>query len=667
MHDTRAGAEAQGESSPASATSTSGMEVLSLIDGGRGARHSSFLPIAHKLPIPIYITDPEGYIIYHNAAAAALWGQSPAPRQVRWWPTDGLLTRDGEPLALSDSPMAQVLETPEDAEPPQIVTQSSTGERVSFIPHSRPLTDADDKVIGAAHLLVDVSDRDRSAEDKHRLAAIVESSEDAIVSKQLDGTITSWNAAAERLFGYTADEIIGRSVLTLIPEDRQDEETRIIERLRRGERVEHFETLRRHKSGALIELSLTISPIKRSDGKIIGASKIARDITQRKQAEELLQQQAHRLEILNRVSRIISQDLDLDRIVQAVTDEATALSGAKFGAFFYNVIDADRGAYLLYALSGAPREAFDRFGMPRNTAIFAPTFEGGGIVRSADIRTDPRYGQSAPHHGMPQGHLPVVSYLAVPVMSVSGEVIGGLFFGHDEPDKFGPETETLVSAIAAQAAVAIDNARLHSAAQAEIDQRKRAESAKELLLHEIKHRVKNTLATIQALATQTLKGAPPEEKAAFVSRLHALSGAHDLLTLSDWHDIGIMALARQSLFAFAGKDQTRVSLDGPDVGLSANKALLLTMVLHELGTNAVKYGALSNETGHVEVRWKMMAAAERPTIALEWREAGGPPVQAPQHRGFGSRMIAAALHGSDGNVEFDYREDGLRVMLEIVV
>jgi two-component sensor histidine kinase len=248
----------------------------------------------------------------------------------------------------------------------------------------------------------------------------------------------------------------------------------------------------------------------------------------------------------------------------------------------------------------------------------------------------------------------------------SGEVIGGLFFGHDEPDCFAPETETLISAIAAQAAVAIDNARLHSAAQSEIAQRKAAEDAKELLLHEVKHRVKNTLATIQALATQTLKGTPAEERDAFINRLHALSLAHDLLTTSDWDEIGMTALARQSLAAFSGKGVARVSLEGPDIHLTANKALLLTMVLHELGTNAVKYGALSVEPGHVAIAWQEAETGRR-TLRLEWRESGGPPVSLPARRGFGSRMIEAALHGSEGHVEFDFREDGLRVMLDMVL
>ena len=349
-----------------------------------------------------------------------------------------------------------------------------------------------------------------------------------------------------------------------------------------------------------------------------------------------------------------------------MTDEATALSGAEFGAFFYNVLDPAGESYLLYALSGATRANFEKFGMPRNTALFAPTFEGRGIIRSPDIRKDPRYGRNSPHRGMPDGHLPVVSYLAVPVISASGEVIGGLFFGHAEPDRFAPETESLIAAIASQAAVAIDNARLHAAAQTEIASRKAAENARELLLHEVKHRVKNTLATIQALASQTLKGAPPAEKEAFVNRLHALSGAHDLLTLSDWQEIGIGALAERSLAAYLDKDRSRLRFAGPDIRLSANKALLLTMVLHELGTNAVKYGALSVEDGRVEISWRLNGG-ERPALDLEWRESGGPPVVAPSHCGFGSRMISAALHGSDGAAAFDYRPEGLRFTLTLVV
>ena len=364
----------------------------------------------------------------------------------------------------------------------------------------------------------------------YRLAAIIESSDDAIIGKGLDGIVTDWNAGAERIFGYAPDEIIGKSILTLIPADRRVEEDEIIGRLKQGERLEPFETVRHRKDGTLIDISLTVSPIKAADGSVIGASKIARDITKRKQTEALLAKQSEHMRTLNRVAKVFSRDLDLDRIVQAATDIGTELTGAKLGAFFYNVVDAAGESYQLYTLSGASREAFDHFGIPRNTAAFAPTFAGEEAIRSDDIRMDPRFGKSPPHHGMPAGRLPVVSYLAVPVISVSGEVLGGLFFAHDEPARFTADTENLVSAIAAQTAVAMDNARLHKAAQLEIEQRRRAEESKELLLHELKHRVKNTLTTIQAVAMQTFREAPRTELNAFLSRVHALSEAHDLLT-----------------------------------------------------------------------------------------------------------------------------------------
>jgi len=160
-------------------------------------------------------------------------------------------------------------------------------------------------------------------------------------------------------------------------------------------------------------------------------------------------------------ARVASAELDLERIVQNVTDAATEMINAQFGAFFYNVVNDAGESYTLYTISGVPREAFSRFPMPRNTAVFEPTFAGRGTVRSSDIRKDPRYGRNPPHNGMPAGHLPVVSYLAVPVIARSGEVLGGLFFGHEEEGVFTEAEEQIVEALAAQAAVAIDNARLY--------------------------------------------------------------------------------------------------------------------------------------------------------------------------------------------------------------
>ncbi len=183
------------------------------------------------------------------------------------------------------------------------------------------------------------------------------------------------------------------------------------------------------------------------------------------------------LEILNKNCVALSGELDLEKLLQAITDAGREVSGAAFGAFFYNAKDEHGESYMLYTLSGASRKAFEGFPMPRNTAVFSPTFGGGGIVRVADITQDERYGKSAPHHGMPPGHLPVRSYLAASVVSRSGEVIGGLFFGHPEPGIFTQDAEDILAGIAAQAAIAIDKARLYQQAQTEIATRKESEAA----------------------------------------------------------------------------------------------------------------------------------------------------------------------------------------------
>jgi serine phosphatase RsbU (regulator of sigma subunit) len=178
-------------------------------------------------------------------------------------------------------------------------------------------------------------------------------------------------------------------------------------------------------------------------------------------------------EALDQVARAIAARTELEEIVQQATDAATVLTGAQVGAFFYNVIGDDGAAYQLYTLSGAPREAFERFPMPRATGIFAPTFAGDPPVRLADVTADPRFGRNPPYHGMPRGHLPVRSYLAVPVKTSDGEVAGALFFGHPEPGVFGPQHEQLAVGIAAHAAIAIENARLYTAARRAFEDRDR--------------------------------------------------------------------------------------------------------------------------------------------------------------------------------------------------
>jgi PAS domain S-box-containing protein len=316
------------------------------------------------------------------------------------------------------------------------------------------------------------------------LSAIIESADDAIISKTLEGIITSWNKGAERIFGYTAEEMIGKPVTILIPSDHPDEESSILARLRRGERIEHYETVRVRKDGSLVDISLTVSPIKSPDGKIIGASKIARDITERKRAEEQLREQAEIIETVNHVGQTLAGELDLHKLVQAVTDAATEISGARFGSFFYNVLNEEGESYMLYTLSGVPRSAFAHFPMPRNTDIFAPTFKGEGMVLLADVKKDPRYGKNSPYYGMPEGHLPVTSYLAVPVVSRSGEVYGGLFFGHPDEGVFTERAACIVEGLAAQASVAMDNARLFDAVQRARNEAEQVAAEKERLYQE---------------------------------------------------------------------------------------------------------------------------------------------------------------------------------------
>jgi signal transduction histidine kinase/CheY-like chemotaxis protein len=238
-------------------------------------------------------------------------------------------------------------------------------------------------------------------------------------------------------------------------------------------------------------------PQRDDDGTVTGVVGVLQDVTERKLAELAVQEQADRFEKLNQVGLALAGESDLQRIVQAVTDVATDLCAAQFGAFFYNVVNAQGESYMLYTLSGVPRERFAGFGMPRNTAVFGPTFAGQGIVRVHDITRDPRYGHNAPHFGMPKGHLPVRSYLAVSVTSRTGEVLGGLFFGHPEPGVFTEKAERIVAGIAAQAAVAIDNARLHEQRLRLIEQLQEADRRKDEFIATLSHELRNPLAPLR--------------------------------------------------------------------------------------------------------------------------------------------------------------------------
>jgi len=309
---------------------------------------------------------------------------------------------------------------------------------------------------------------------------IVDSAVDtAIISTDIEGRVTSWSEGANRILGWTEKDMLGQPLDRLFP-DAKAAGARLGKE--RADAVAHGrgggeDGWRCRKDGSQIWAVGEMTPIRDDAGALVGFTKVLRDRTAQREAEQLIREERLTLEVLNRAGSALAAETDLAKLVQIVTDAGVQLTGAEFGAFFYNVLDDTGERYTLYTLSGASIEAFETFPMPRNTGVFGPTFRGEGVIRSDDITTDPRYGRNAPYHGMPDGHLPVHSYLAVPVIARTGEVIGGLFFGHKEIGVFNERSEQGLAGLAAEAAVAIDNTRLTQAMQREIEDRKRAEEA----------------------------------------------------------------------------------------------------------------------------------------------------------------------------------------------
>ncbi|WP_395646772.1 PAS domain S-box protein [Terricaulis sp.] len=431
--------------------------------------------VLEALPVAIYRTDAEGRLTFFNDAAADLWGFRPALGAKTWYGELKALTIEGKPLTPEETPIGISLRTGRPVRGMEVVLVRPDGERIPTMPYPTPLKDSDGKIIGAVILVIDLRDQQRARADTERLAAIVSSSDDAIVSKTLGGVITSWNASAERIFGYTAEEMIGQSILKLIPPDLHDEEKVIIAKISAGERMDHFETVRVGKDGRRIDVSLTVSPLRDPGGAIVGASKVARDVSDRKRAEEM----------------------------------------------------------------------------------------------------------------------------------------------------------------------------------------------QRLLLDELNHRIKNTLATVQAIAGQTLRrsSTPAEFVTSFNGRIQALSRAHRLLTGSSFQGAEVDQLVRDQLL-LGGADDQRITASGPSLMLEAQAALHLALVLHELGTNARKHGALSAPTGNVVVRWEVHTNGGR-TLLLKWTESGGPPVKAPSSRGFGTMLIEQSLQAHSGEVTMSYAETGVSCSIRL--
>lgn len=254
------------------------------------------------LPLAAYaVRAPDGVIIWFNSRAADLWGRTPVigDTDERFCGAHRLYHADGSSMAHCDTPVALALNTGASVHDEEVIIERPDGSRVSVSVHIDPIRDQNGAIVGVVNFFQDITGRKTTERANGLLAAIVGTSDDAIISKTLDGVITSWNKGAERIFGYSAEEAVGQNISMIIPHDRRKEETYILEQLRRGERVEHFETVRVTKEGKLVDISVAISAVKDADGRIIGASKVARDITERKQGERALAERGLLLDLSN--------------------------------------------------------------------------------------------------------------------------------------------------------------------------------------------------------------------------------------------------------------------------------------------------------------------------------------------------------------------------------
>ena len=300
--------------------------------------------LLEALPVAVYTTDAAGRITFYNRAAAELWGHHPEIGSSQWCGSWRLYWPDGRPLPHDQCPMAVALKEGREVRGVEAIAERPDGTRVRFRPYPTPLRDPSGRLVGAINLLMDVTERHDSELESARLAAIVVSSDDAIISKTLDGRITSWNAGATRIFGYEASEMIGESILRIIPPELHGEERVILARLQRGERIDHYETVRVAKDGRRVDVSLTVSPLRDRSGKVVGASKVGRDITDRKRAEKM--QRVLTDELAHRVKNTLAT-------VQAIANQSlvSAKSPADFVSSFTGRVQALAKAHTLLTRS----------------------------------------------------------------------------------------------------------------------------------------------------------------------------------------------------------------------------------------------------------------------------------------------------------------------------
>jgi two-component sensor histidine kinase len=372
------------------------------------------------------------------------------------------------------------------------------------------------------------------------------------------------------------------------------------------------------------------------------------------------------LEILNRTGSVLAAELDLDRIIESVVDAGIELTEAQFGAFFCGASQSGKEHYGKVELAGL-RDAFAALNIRE---ICAPAFREGQTIRLDNIAVEQG------HDGTPftldaTSDTPVIrSILAVPVVLRTGDTHGILVFGHELAGMFNRRSERLLAGLTAQAAIALENSRLYHNAQSEIEERKQAQTQQSLLIRELHHRVKNTLATVQAVVGATARSALSIDDfyQAFVGRIISLANTHSLLTEAVWQTASLREILEKELRPYNDTRGERIVLNGPVVELPSEAAVPIGMAIHELTTNAAKYGALSVPGGRVFVSWEAEPAEDGTRLKLVWEERGGPAVSLPKRQGFGSRLLHRVLATQlNAKVEMDFNPSGLRVAIDAVL
>ncbi len=611
--------------------------------------------LLEALPAAVYTTDDDGRITYYNRAAADLWGCEPELGKSEWCGSWRLCWPDGRPMAQDECPMAIALKEARPIRGTEAIAERPDGVRIPFLAYMTPLFDEVGTLTGAINTLFDtrsseptqaeIAVRKQTERAARQLAAIVESSDDAIVSKDLNGIVASWNKAAERLFGYSAEEVIGKSITLLIPTERLAEEDEILRRIGRGERVEHFETVRRCKDGRTVDVSLVISPIVDRKGKVIGASKIARDITARRRIEAI--QAAYR-----KVLELTVRDAPFAEVFKLLVETIETQDQGMLGS----ILLVKGGSLRHGATPSLPNE-------------YNATVDGIGIGPSAGSSEAAPVGVSdvagerwVNFRDLALDHGPCACW-STPIVSGTDELLGTFAIYYKEPRQPLPEELALVNFVTQSAALAIE--------------RRRAREKQSLLLREMNHRIKNLFAVTSGIVGMSARGAEsPEDMAETVrARLGALARAHDLIrpgleangeqTYSSATLLDLVRTVMSPYLDGTGVSDERVAFSGSDVPVGTAAATSMALVLHELATNAAKYGALSSPSGRVQISWLI----EQKNFSLEWREENGPTVRGPpSHTGFGNQLSRHAIEGQlGGRVAYDWRPQGLVVKLIIPV